>query len=206
MAATKQELFNRLKGFVPTWFFEEDEDGINEAIFFAIAAVQERVNLALEEHIKETFICQAEGGYLDEHGLERNLERTTGEINANFAQRIKNITNTTSCDEIKRVVDALLQVGEATIVEDGAQTVFFNRESFLNRGEILVDAIENAFSIIVDNQVPVPLSFLNREQFLNREDFIGRQASSLALFQLIVDTVNKNKACGARYRLIERVG
>ena len=206
MAATKQELFKRLKSFVPTWFFEEDVDGINEAIFFAIAAVHERVNKALEEHIKETFICQAESGYLDEHGLERNLTRTAGEINPNFAQRIKNIANTTSCDEIKRVVDALLQVGESTIVEDGVQTVFANRESFLNRGEILIDAIENAFSIIVDNQVPVPLSFLNRENFLNREDFIGRQVSSLELFQLIVDQVNTNKACGTRYRLIERVG
>ncbi len=204
--ATKQEIFDRLKSFVPCWFFEGQQGGVNEAYFFGIAAVMERVSLALDEHIKETFICQAEGGYLDEHGLERNLTRTTGEINANFADRIKNISNTTSCPVIKDVVDALLQVGESTIVEDGAQTIFLNRESFMNRGEIMVDPIENVFSIVVDNQVHAPLSFLNREHFLNREDFIGRQESSLELFQLIVDQINKNKACGTRYRLIERAG
>lgn len=206
MASSKDQVFNRLSGFVPDWWYQGEEGGINEAVFYGIAAMFEKLEIELDNHIKETYICQAEGAYLNEHGSERNLTRNTGEINANFADRIKNITNTTSCEEIKRVVDALLPVGEAVIQEDGENALFLDRESFLNRGEILIDPVEPAFSIIVDNQVHDPLSFLNREYFLNREDFIGQQNSSLELFQLVVDTVNKNKACGVRYRLIERAG
>lgn len=206
MASTKEQIYKRLISFVPSWWHQGKEESIAVAHFMGIAAVFEKLELELDNHLSQTFICEATGAYLNEHGSERNLERRTGEINASFANRIKNIINTTSCPEIKRVVDALLQVGESVIQEDTENALFLDRESFLNRGEILIDPVEPAFSIIVDNQVHDPLSFYDREYFLNREDFMGQQNSSLELFQLVVDTVNKNKACGVRYRLIERAG
>lgn len=203
---TQDQWFEKLKAAIPAHYFC-DSDPVNfEAIFQGLAAVFKRIGDALDNHFRETFICQAVDGYLDQHGVERNITRTSGETTFNYSQRIKNITNTTSCPEIKRVVDALLDVGEASITEDFNGGVFFQRESFFNRGEILITPIKDTFSIVVDKQVHAPFSFFDREHFFDREDFIGRLESSQELFELIVETVNRNKACGTLYRLIERAG
>lgn len=200
----KQEIwYQKLRGWVPQWWFEVEEN--QEAIFQSIALVMAKLECELENHITETFICQAEGGYLDEHGLERNLARFTAELDNTFAQRIKNIANTTNCPSLKQLVDALLEVGESTIVEDWDAGIFFDREGFYNRGLILLDPLYNAFSIIVDKQVHPPYSFFSREYFATREDFIGRQDSSEDLFNLIIETVNRSKALGTVYRLVERL-
>ena len=206
MSFTQEELYEKLKATIPSHYFCDGDEENFEAIYQGLAIVLERVCTAIDNHFTETFICQADDGYLTQHGNERNIIRAIAEIDANFAQRIKNITNTTSCTEIKRVVDALLDVGESIITEDFKDTVFYSRESFFNRGDILIEAIKDAFSIIVDNQVHAPYSFYSREFFFSREDFIGRLISSDALFDLIIETVNRNKACGTTYRLIERTG
>lgn len=199
---TKAQWYTTLKGWLPDWWSISGED---EAILWGMAAVLEKLQASMGDHVAQTFIMQAEEGYLDEHGGERNLTRLAGEINTNFAERIRNIANTTNRPALKLLVDALLDVGECTIVEDWENGTFFNAEDFLNRGELLIDAIYNAFSIIVDNQVHAPYSFFTREDFCDREDFIGTNESSLELFQQIVEAVNTAKALGTVYRLIERV-
>lgn len=199
---TQDEIFEKLKAAIPGHYF--CEDGLNEAVFQGIAAVLHKVYTEAENHFNETFICNAVGGYLDEHGFERNLVREDGETTSNFQQRVKNLINTTSCDEIKRVVDALLDVGESTIIEDFNSNAFYSRDFYFNRSTILIEEIKDAFSIVVDNQVHEPYSFYSREYFFTREDFVGRLISSFELFELIVKTVNRNKACGTSYRLIER--
>jgi len=199
---TKAEWYPRLVGWLPDWWSSSGEE---EAILWGMAAVLERMDSVLGEHFAETFITQAMQGYLDEHGIERNLTRYTNELNSHFADRIRNITNTTNKPAIKAIVDALLDVGTSTIVEDFESGVFFNTEDFLSRGELYIEAIYNVFSIIVDNQVHAPYSFFTREDFCDREDFIGTNESSLELFQLIVEAVNRAKALGTLYRLIERV-
>jgi hypothetical protein len=204
MASSKELWYSKLKSWVPQWFFEEIEH--NEAVFMGIAAVLEKLECSLDDHIRETYICQAVDGYLDEHGLERNITRISGEFDSQLRERIKNITNTTSCDIIKTVVDALLDVGESIILEDFNASIFFDREdAFYNRGDLLIDPIYNAFSIIVDNQKHAPYSFFDRENFYDREDFIGLNESQIALFELIVEHVNASKALGIAYRLVERV-
>ncbi len=203
---TQDQWYEKLKAALPAHYFCDEDPQNFDAIFQGIAAIFKRVGDTLDNHFKETFICQAVDGYLREHGKERSILRASGETTFSYSQRIKNITNTTSCPEIKRVVDALLDVGEATIVEDFNSGIFANRESFLSRGEILIITIKDTFSIIVDKQVHEPYSFYDREYFFTREDFIGRLESSLELFQIIVQTVNRNKACGTLYRVIERTG
>lgn len=203
MAKTKDEWYVRLKGWLPTWWFEETEN--QEAILYGMAAVLERLEGSLEEHVKETFICQSAQGFLDEHGWERNVFRETGELDPEFCVRVQTISNTTNCPSIKDIVDALLQVGVCTIVEDYEGSAFLDRDDYLNRGEILIDPIMNTFSIIVDRQVHAPYSFYSREYFCDREDFIGTNESDIKLFELIVAAVNKNKALGTLYRLIERL-
>jgi len=203
---TQEQWYEKLKATLPSHYFCDDDPENFEAIFQGVAAVFKRVGDTLDNHFKETFICQAVDGYLREHGKERSILRASGETTSNYAQRIKNLTNTTSCPEIKRVVDALLDVGESIILEDFDSGIFASRESFLSRGEIMLIPIKDTFSIIVDKQVHEPYSFYDREYFFTREDFIGRLESSLELFQLIVQTVNRNKACGTLYRVIERLG
>lgn len=206
MAASQEFWYEKLKSWVPAWWFSSVDNTTQEAIFQAMAAALREVDLTLDEHFTETFICSATGGYLDEHGSERNVTRNSGELDPQYAQRIKNIVNTTSCSIIKQLVDGLLDVGEATILEDFDAALYFDREDgFYNRGDLYIDPLYNVFSIIVDNQVHAPYSFYDREYFMDREDFLGRNESSLELFQLIVEAVNRSKALGTLYRLVERV-
>lgn len=201
--SSQAEWYTKLRSWVPEWFFSSVN--YNEAQFQALAKVFAEIEVVCENHFIETFICQSHALFLDEHGLERNITRLQNEIDATLCARIANITNTVNCPALKALVDALLAVGESTIVDDFDAARFYNRELFFNRGDILVDPIYNVFSIIVPNQKHAPFSFYDREYFYDREDFIGTNESSLALFQLIVETVNKSKALGTMYRLIERL-
>jgi len=202
--ATQEEWYQKLKSWLPTWFFNEEY--YNEAVLQGIARVLVELESRASEHQIETFIALADGAYVDEHGLERNLTREELELDPIFSERIRYISNSTPVPAIKRLVDALLAVGEATIVEDFDAGVYLNREEFFNRGSVFIDAIYNVFSIIVDKQVHAPYSFHSREYFCNREDFYGTNDSSLELFQFIIDAVDKAKALGTLYRLIERTG
>lgn len=184
---------------------DADLEGINVAVFQSIAAVMAKIEGALVDHVKETYICEADGAFLSEHGYERNVNRALNELDISYRERIKNITNSTSCPTIKQLVDALLPVGECTILEDFDAGLFLDRDVFLSRGEILIDPIYNAFSIIVDKQVHPPYSFYSREYFSNRSDFIGQQDSRIELFEIIVEAVNSAKALGTVYRLVERL-
>lgn len=203
MALSQSQWYEKLKSWVPQWFFETEY--YQKAHWQALAKVLADMEVVLDDHIMETFIAQASGSFLDEHGIERNLTRLINEMDSQFSVRIRNLTNSTNKPAIKQIVDGLLEVGEATILEDYEAIVFCNRETFANRGYLTIEQIYNAFSIIVDRQVHAPYSFLDREYFATRENFIGRQESSLELFELIVEAVNRAKALGVLYRLIERL-
>lgn len=200
--ATQDQWYEKIKAWVPSWVFNDEYYQV--AVFEAISKVIFELETRADEHQAETFIETADGGYLDEHGLERSLDRAPGELDPVFRERIRYITNSTSKPAIKRLVDALLTVGECTITEDFDGSVFCNRDDYMNRGAVLITAIYNVFSIIVDKQVHAPYSFCDRENFLNREDYIGEEDSLLSLFQQIVIAVDKAKALGTLYRLIER--
>jgi len=200
--ATQAEWHKKLKSWVPAWFFAEED--VNTANFQALASVLAALEAHAVDHQRETFIAQAMSGYLDEHGLERNLTRINLELDSAFSERIRYITNSTPKANIKRLVDALLAVGESVITEDFNGAVYFDREDFVSRAELFIEGIYNVFSIVVDKQVHQPYSFYDRENFYTREDFIGTNESSLELFKLIIEAVDKAKALGTLYRLIER--
>jgi len=208
--------FDKMRTWVPqcVWFENvqsqdiadpETWEGINVATFQGFAAIMAQIECTLIDHVRETYICKASGAYIDEHGIERNVQRTLNELDVTYRERIKNITNSTSCPSIKDLVDALLTTGESIILEDFNANLFFDRENFFNRGEIFVDPIYNAFTIIVDKQVHEPYSFFDREYFMDREDFIGQQDSRIELFEIIVEAVNAAKALGTVYRVVERL-
>ena len=202
MALTQAEWFTKLKNWVPTWVFEKEKS--NVAIFQGIAKCLAQAHADMEANQGETFIDIAVDEFLDEHGKERAILRVAGEINTTYRPRVKIITNSSNCPSLKEIVDNLLIIGESIIVEDVDQTNFLDREGFLNRNIINYNVIYNAFTIFVEQQVPVSTAFLDREDFADREDFISSNESSLELFEAIVEAVNKNKVYGTSYRLIER--
>jgi hypothetical protein len=201
MAVSKEQWLERLRSFLPVWFFEEE--GYQLAHFEGVAKVLEQLSIDLDEHFAETFILSSTTDTLDDHGDERSLSRFTNEFDPSYRFRVQNIANQSNCPAIKSLVDKLLIAGECTIIEDFNATVFLNREHYLNRGDILIEAIYNAFSIIVDRQLHTPYSFANRLFFADRENYVGQADSSQFVFDLIVEAVNKVKAAGTVYRVIE---
>jgi len=203
MALTQAQWATTLKSWVPKWFFEEEN--YNEAVFQGFAKVLASLEISVDEHLAQTFIIQAQNSYLDTHGDERRIDRREGELDNTYSPRIRSLANTTSIPTIEELVNALLDVGTCIIKEDYDSQAFFNRDNYLNRGDLLFDYVKNTFSIIVDRQVHQPYSFLGREYFLDREAFFGTNESSLELFDIIVETVNRAKAFGCLYRLVERL-
>lgn len=203
MALTQDEWFKKLKNLVPSWVFEKQVE--NVAIFKAIAKILEQSQTDADTHIAETFIDQATNEYVELHGDERSVERFDGELLSPYRERVKRIVNNSNLPAIKKMVDVLLIRGESTVIEhDRTVGNFLNRDSYIDRDIIEYDVLYNAFTILIDYQIPEPTSFFNRESFLNREFLNGSSVSSDSVFENIIKTVNNNKAYGTVYRLIER--
>lgn len=203
MALTQAQWYEKLKRLVPSWVFDKRVE--NVAVFNGLAKVLEQAQLDADLHIAETFIDAATSEYVGLHGDERSVERFEAESLSSYRERVKRIVNNSNLPAIKSMVDALLIRGECTIIEH-TRTVgnFYNRESFLDRNIIDFDVLYNAFTILIDYQIPEATSFYNRESFLDREFLNGSSISSDTVFANIIKAVNKNKAFGTVYRLIER--
>jgi hypothetical protein len=204
MATSKEQWLLKLKGWVQSWRFENPE--YQQAVFNAIAKTLSDAEIFADSGVTETFIGEASGASLDLHGSERDVTRIEEELDPSYSIRIRNFTNYSNRPAIKTLVDSLLIVGECTISEDYDSGIFADRESFTDRGQLMVEEILNSFSIILDNQTHSPYSFLDREYFSDREDFIGTIESPVSLFNAIVAAVNKVKAFGTLYRVYERSG
>lgn len=204
MALTQDQWFNKLKGWVPQWFFASAQS--QEAYFKALSLILNQLQEGMEEERNATFIMQADAPVLDLHGDERSVTRITDETDGIYKIRVQTLSNSVQKAKIKAIVDALLQNGECIIVEDFEGYAFLDREVFLERGEAILFAdFYNTFSIIIDSQRPEPFSFLNRENFSDREDFMSGLSTPDVVFDAIINAVNDNKALGVLYRLVERM-
>lgn len=203
MALTQEQWYQKIRGFVPTWWFEDEEN--QDAHAYALAKLLADHQVNLEAHIAETFIATATGTTLDDHGSERTIPRLTGEFDAQYRLRVQRLKNQSNCPDLLELINQLLMVGEAEILEDFDSDLFMDREAFLNRGDVLIEDIVNVFSVIVDEQKHDPYSFEDREYFIGREDFMGTAESSQYVFDLLAEALSKNKAEGVKYRVIERL-
>lgn len=202
MALTQAQWYEKLKNLVPTWVTRDEK---TQAVFNAIAkgmAVQQGV---LENHINETYIQDASEDYVAMHGDERSVSRLNNEDLEPFRYRVTNIQNQCNFPAIKALVDSLLIRGECIIVEHHSPNNFLDRGGYLDRLIIDFQVLYNAFTILIDDQTPDPKSFYDRGFFADREDVLGSGAGeNTEVFSNIVAAVNKNKAYGTVYRLIER--
>lgn len=198
---TQAQWAEKIRLMLPNWYFEDPnfQEAFTQGLALALATLQgDGYDLR-----DETFILEATGLFLDAHGEERNIERSEDELDPEYRPRVRNLANRSNCPAIKALVDDLLIQGEAQIVEDFNATIFCNRDAYLNRSTILITEIYNAFSILVEKQVHDPFSFMDREYFADREDFIGLAESKQQVFDSILESVNRVKACGVFYRIIE---
>jgi hypothetical protein len=202
MALSQEQWYKKLKQLVPSWVFQEEK--FNVALFQGMAKVLEQSQIQYEDHLKQTFIDTAEEDFLDIHADERSVTRLPSDTASTYRQKIKNIINNSNCPSLKALVDTLLIRGESTFVEHHSLENFMDRGAFLNRNVISADVLYNAFTILVDFQVPEPSGFYSRESFFDREFLQGSSESLDSVFTNIVETVNRNKAFGTVYRLIER--
>lgn len=203
MTVLQEKWFNKIKSWIPTWFYEDRK--LETAYLKALAKILASAQIDMEDQAAMTFIDTSVAGFLELHGNERGIERNAGEFDPSYRIRIRNaLTSNADKSSLKRLVDTILINGKCAIIEDFENDLFFNRSTFFNRGYIVAEKIVNTFSVVVDNQVHAPYSFMNRENFMNRSDFIGQQESSIDLFNLIVKILNDNKALGTFFRVIER--
>lgn len=205
MSKTQSEWFSTLKLWVPEWFFLAEEN--NVAIFQGIAKILSESEIDVDASKAQTFILEALNPYLDLHGFERSVPRLTGEFDAQYSLRIRvqSLISQLSKPSIAAIVNSLLIKGVCSIREDFEGSIFVDREEFVNRGAIVIEPLDNTFTILVDKQLRGPHSFVDREYFADRLDFVGDAESSEYVFDLILNAVNENKAFGAFYRIIERI-
>ena len=199
---SQQSWYNKLRNSVPSWVFEDKN--FNESLFQGFAKSLDEMQTNFSDHLGETFIDTATERYLDQHGIERDISRTENELDSSYSSRVKRIKNDSNCVGIKSIVDAFLVNGESQIIEHFNISNFYGRESFLNRDIIDVEVLFNAFTIMVNKQIPTATNFYSREVFLNREFIGGSDTSDINIFNNIVEAVNQAKAFGTVYRLIER--
>ena len=179
MALSAATWYLKLKGFLPAWFFEVEY--YQKAHFLGMAGLFADLQTELDDHVTETFIASSTGDFLDMHGDERSLPRMSGEGDPSYSVRVRNLSNQSNGPTIKRIVDGLLAVGTCFISEDYANNVFLSREQFISRKELLLDRIMNAFSVVLERQIPDP---------------------SGEVYNIVGSTINRIKAFGCPYRVI----
>jgi hypothetical protein len=181
MALTQDQWYEKMKSWVPAWWFEQEK--YNVAVFKAIAEVMSQVESDLEAHQGETFIAQAAGQFLDAHGDERSVERDSGELDALYSGRVRNMVSVANAPAIKSLVDALLLVGSCTIREHMYDSLFMSRDSFYSRREVYTSIFYDAFTIVVSNQ--------------------GVGAAADTMMAALARAVDEAKALGTLYRVTE---
>ena len=181
MALTQQQWLEKLKSFLPGWYFQDEQYQV--AHLNALALLLSTIQADCEEHRDQAFIKEAVGEYLNSHGDERSTPRISGESDETYSTRVQNLANQSNKIAIKTMVDDLLLVGTCTIAEDdyGGGT-FCDRAEYANRAALLIERIHNTFTVLVDKQTGDPS----------------------AMFVALVEAVDRAKALGTLYRVIER--
>lgn len=93
MAQTADQWYAKLKKFVPSWYFEGDEQAVcyTRGVFKGLAAVMAAVQSDADDQQAVTFIMNAAdvAPYTDLHGSERSVIRQPGELDAAYKIRIR---------------------------------------------------------------------------------------------------------------------
>jgi hypothetical protein len=175
---TQEQWYQRLKSWVPGWVFESENS--NVAIFQAIAKLLAAVQDDAEVLFDQTMIDEAEDPYLSLHGDERQVDRRTAESDANYRIRIQTTSTKPQLDKISILAIANEICSGQVFLQEDYDHCFFDREAFCNRSDVLLDKTDDAFTLVIDNQVDE------------------------AVFNTLTTQISRVKAFGVVYRVVER--
>lgn len=105
--------------------FRDTDADLAVALDTVTATIMAEIEAAIHTLHARTFILEADGDYLDEHGQERSVPRLQDEIDDDYVHRVKLIEEKLTRPAILAHVDAILAVGTASMEEwlpDGAFT------------------------------------------------------------------------------------
>lgn len=203
MALSQQQWFEKLRSWVPSWWFEQDE--YTTAVVQGMAALCASMQEQAEAHYTETFILEAVAPFLDAHGDERSLERFDEEEDAGYRERIRHLINLCNRPAIKAIVDALLLVGECEIREGYNNTAYADRGCYADRGDIIFEHFYNAFLIVVPPQTLPAEHFVDRDSYADRSVYAGSETTAEQVYAQIIASVDRAKALGVEYMVVETV-
>ena len=173
---------SKLKSFVPSWTYRGAGRVRMNAVYSGMAAMLAAMEQDISDVFGQTFIEQAVGQYLAQHGFDRNKVRQNGESDAAFRQRIRTISSSAGCVPLHLIVNATLERGPAKIVEQDSLRTFLNGQFFVgNNFFISGNAYHNHFIVIVPRG--------NSDTVLNS----------------IISTVNQDRAFGTAWTMIMEV-
>lgn len=181
-ALTQAQWFAKLKGWVPTWVFETEYYQV--AVFQALAKLLNEADVLNYDKFAQTFITQAIGDILDQHGYERGVIRYSGELDVDYAERIRSFTSSLDPVTLKNIVDSFLLVGECTLIEHDIDGCFLDVECFFDRRNVLTDRFYCYFTFVFDYQ--------------------GAGSGVTDQIQKAIPVVNAAKALGTLYTMTER--
>lgn len=196
---TQAEWFEKIKTWVPSWFFENER--LQVAFFQALAKLLSGMDTEIRAQINETFISQAIALTLDLHGSERGVTRLTDETDASYSLRIRRITSKTDKQSIKDTVDALLRLGECQLLEPPQDGPYCSRDTYCSRDSFVSNYKRNYFNLIIPKQSHAPYSFCSRDLYSSRDGYVGSVDSSPSILRSIIAAVDRQKAFGVLYRL-----
>lgn len=129
MGLTTDQWYDKLKSWVPSWYFEGDEQQVcfSRGVFKGFAAILSQVQEDCDDQQASTFIMNDKdiAPIIDLHGAERNQPRN-GELDAPYKIRIrdslfKHMDESALADSI----NAQLESGTVTMIEN-SQNGFFD--------------------------------------------------------------------------------
>lgn len=184
MGLSQDQWYAKLRTFLPSWYFEEENLNFADmmALAKALAAAQEDADFIFDQ----TFIEEAEAPYLDLHGEERQVPRLPGEADhPSYSGRIRHIRSTTGEDNIFNQIKSVLNNGEPILLE--------NME-YGFAGDDIFAGEEDAF-------------YISKRKTYNRFTVIvpGQEVlDDSEILEHIVEAVDRNKALGVAYDVYYR--
>lgn len=203
MALTQQEWYDKLKNFVPTWWFSQG-GAYTPALFWAMAAVFTQLEEDSHDQFVSTFFTTSEAPVLDIIGYERQVDRISGEADALYVARVQNITSHSNVPDIKALVDSLLIVPGCEILEAPDDSPYCSRGAYCSRNTFMMELRQNYFLVVLPRQVHAPYSFTSRSYFCSRSAFAGSVDVTSGIFPTIIAAVDAVKAFGVMWGMVER--
>lgn len=106
LSAEEQELFDVAKASIPKFFFASD--AAQQEVFAAAAKAFNLSRDQIKSWASFTLIGQAVGFWLDQHAIDRNMRRRSGESDAALAARVRRIDDAVTLPALQARISAIL--------------------------------------------------------------------------------------------------